>query len=99
GDWSVTGVQTCALPISPRPHPQLTGVCSDDIHRTSPAFSHATLAQFEQPFRVAVRCGRCSAMAAAWEARTDLAKITVPRTVIREIGRASCRERGEISGE
>src|SRR5688500_6419105 len=74
-DYKVTGVQTCALPISPalsagRP-------CRD-----------CALSVGASP--VCVACGACRRM------RRGAGAI---RADVREIGRASCRERVEVWGE
>src|SRR5262249_59090725 len=76
-DWSVTGVQTCALPISPCP-------ASDQGRRPGPANAGNT------PPR-----GR-----GCWSASAACRAIRPARPGSRwptEIGRASCRERVEIS--
>src|SRR5262249_58921533 len=63
-DWSVTGVQTCALPI---------------CLAAALAQHHLVVDQVEHALGVAGRLG-------------------VAGQVVLEIGRASCRERGEFSG-
>src|SRR5262249_59911067 len=76
-DWSVTGVQTCALPISLAAHLEAEpdGRLADRLR--SPWVAAG----------VAVAAGAL-AVASWWGGATLLA----------EIGRASCRERGEMSG-
>src|SRR5262249_59382444 len=75
-DWSVTGVQTCALPISQR------GL------RRPRAFGLGRFRQGQAP--------RYRARSRSREGRARLA-LCHPRRA-REIGRASCREREEMSG-
>src|SRR5262249_58409877 len=74
-DWSVTGVQTCALPIS-KPAAWKLRDCAwswapTSTCRTAPATPH-------------------------YMRRASLTRVSCS-TVARQIGRASCRERGWIS--
>src|SRR5262249_56821933 len=69
-DWSVTGVQTCALPISYAPAAPLVAWMVLAANASNPSRRPAS--------------GHCA---------TSLGAIQVSV----EIGRASCRERGEIS--
>src|SRR5262249_56212962 len=91
-DWSVTGVQTCALPISPR-HGILVvalagcaGATSGDAHPSTPATS-----------RTIDSTGQVDSAG-----RTSDEVIARPETAgvrpTEEIGRASCREREERAG-
>src|SRR5262249_56203004 len=76
-DWSVTGVQTCALPISPLGI-EVLGATPDAQKR----LLHGVLGQ----------------VGAAGDAeREAIGQRRQPVVELREIGRASCRERGESS--
>src|SRR5262249_60681462 len=78
-DWSVTGVQTCALPISP-------------LSRGSPRTACAAkLVQWASFFFLVV-CGRSSRRVIPWEAADECGW---SKGGAWKIGRASCRERGE----
>src|SRR5262249_56407032 len=81
-DWSVTGVQTCALPISTIP------IRTEDGRKIRRAFVAA-------PGKKLV-----SADYSQIELRllSEVANVPMLRKAFQdEIGRASCRERGEIS--
>src|SRR5262249_59952247 len=86
-DWSVTGVQTCALPIS-----------------SLPRWRHSVI--ITRPSEATLGCARCDRLRAprsspvpsVWIVPTW---VVVPRSYSSwncEIGRASCRERGERAG-
>src|SRR5262249_59212568 len=87
--WSVTGVQTCALPILKKPKYVQAWVGRRD-HRPTPARTLAfsllgfLRAEFIERPRIVRRGG------------LGLAKLQ--HGSIREIGRASCRGRGWIAG-
>src|SRR5262249_57806059 len=78
-DWSVTGVQTCALPISSRGLPS--------------AKERVELAKMLSP-----EVMKLLKAASAMEAKCVRAAPKGEKPLIVEIGRASCRERVEISG-
>src|SRR5437762_9756623 len=82
-DTSVTGVQTCALPIPPN----VTG----SLH-----MGHGLVLSIEDAL---VRYNRMLGKRTKWIFGTDHAGIATQRVVEREleIGRASCRERAEIA--
>src|SRR5688500_19475470 len=79
-DYKVTGVQTCALPISLRPSDN-----TDSLRRIVP---EDTAARTTPPPTTVASIPSSTASA-----------LSPPTTVAStEIGRASCRERGESSG-
>src|SRR5207249_7349279 len=81
-DRNVTGVQTCALPISPA--------------RSGPAAPRCTSAGGrESPPRPACRRARSGGTYGRARARSICPATSCRR---REIGRASCRERVEVGG-
>src|SRR5262249_60050911 len=91
-DWSVTGVQTCALPISVRERIReraarawrLIAVEARDVTRRR---------------REAARAVRALARKHALHRRPEQAVAAADdRVGVDQIGRASCREREEISG-
>src|SRR5256886_11206656 len=76
-DLTVTGVQTCALPISPLPSwPTRAGT------RFGAGVSWSSVTSRSSPSCVALRAGSSAA-----------ARLARPISAAREIGRASCRER------
>src|SRR5262249_58825430 len=96
-DWSVTGVQTCALPICPLPTEAEPAV-AERIRELGGEFGATT----GRPRR----CGWFDADVVRYAVRVNgltglaVTKLDVLDTFaeIPEIGRASCRERGEIAG-
>src|SRR5262249_57992423 len=87
-DWSVTGVQTCALPICQ------VAVLRDSVERLAPAEvarSHL-LRQFLPPERCRNRRARLR------PDRVDRGDGLPMAILAVEIGRASCREREEVVG-
>src|SRR5205807_4816153 len=83
-DYKVTGVQTCALPISPSPCATPGARCG----RRSTRRTRVPGARRGRRASPAARDGRASP---GWSARVS------DRSGTREIGRASCRERVEVS--
>src|SRR5207249_7086998 len=95
---NVTGVQTCALPISQALRRErgrfdyvreLSALAATGLRRRDLNALCASLAGFNPPLALLAPGGLAAfviGMAAGWVALTVLAKI----------GRASCRERGEI---
>src|SRR5262249_59992940 len=91
-DWSVTGVQTCALPISGeftrravengRLDLTQAEAVADLVAAETEAQRRQALSQFE---------GRLSALYEDWRAR-------LIRAAAWEIGRGACRGRGEEAG-
>src|SRR5262249_56520113 len=81
GDWSVTGVQTCALPI-----------CHDSKSSQVPACCRKP--------RTAAPSGRGPPFRWWSSQPTSCRKVSLssPGSPCSQIGRASCRERGEGSG-
>src|SRR5262249_57199213 len=82
-DWSVTGVQTCALPIS------LARVFVSQRH-TAAVAAHIV----EAAGRGGILVGRDHVPD---HVLADVCEMRVAAALV-QIGRASCRERGEISG-
>src|SRR5262249_58358241 len=84
-DWSVTGVQTCALPIS-----QAARAATGRQTATSPS-PCAKLPAALDDSALAMNCKKTKPALSTSDAR---------RTSLRQpqIGRASCRERGETAG-
>src|SRR5256886_10130935 len=79
-DLTVTGVQTCALPISTRRKPIAVSVCR----------SSCTKVSRPSPSRTRARCGRRRrALTDGLTRQGQDEKIVLPL----QIGRASCRER------
>src|SRR5262249_56624814 len=87
-DWSVTGVQTCALPISRGPHGLRGG--EDRASRERRALGAA--GRGAHPQRSGAEAG---GRQGGWPRGALLAD--AGRAGVREIGRASCRERVESS--
>src|SRR5690606_39487538 len=98
-DFHVTGVQTCALPISLI---MITGLivfsaCNEDD--TRPSINEDFMNEME-----AARMKMMEDMNAApmtMDPDVDFANMMIPHhqgSVDMEIGRAACRERGEVSG-
>src|SRR5205823_10336171 len=87
-DKLVTGVQTCALPIFPSLSAHTFATVSvrraSLLSPPSSARTSAAVADFDSPPRAT--CSTCARPASSSVIRRQ------------QIGRASCRERGEISG-
>src|SRR5690606_40294513 len=92
-DFHVTGVQTCALPISER-QPILTYVGEYDERAVSEAIRRELLRD-GQVFFVHNRVKDIEAVAASLRDLVPEARVAVAHGQMDEIGRASCRERGE----
>src|SRR5207249_6231831 len=98
-DRTVTGVQTCALPIYPRglrPIHAASGI----VHASAMPYASASRMKDEAAARGS------SAAASGRRLRNNRASPRTPTTTTSakiaaniEIGRASCRERGEEMGE
>src|SRR5262249_58069845 len=87
-DWSVNGVQTCALPIwAPAParrrEARLLARAAGASRSRGPG---------------AKRCRACRRRRRAWSATATRTACSAFPTRVAEIGRASCRGRGEIAG-
>src|SRR5207253_7574624 len=94
-DGHVTGVQTCALPISTRTLGSKRETSSFLMRAGSGA---RQLAAPQATARARLRSkGRPAAVANAKPARAESPQPTVD-LARNEIGRASCRERGEVEG-
>src|SRR5438046_4633282 len=90
--WSVTGVQTCALPISAASRSTVAPVAAW-IMRPSTVFTSGEVSAK----RLSLRLVRTRKLGSATPTRR--ATIAAPRRASSaEIGRASCREREEVSG-
>src|SRR5262249_59693929 len=87
-DWSVTGVQTCALPISR----DLRNAGFDVwlVEDASPALASST----SQTSNPAFRKSRAEKKQQMFVAIPLTTTVLIPH----EIGRASCRERREVTG-
>src|SRR5262249_59308041 len=83
-DWSVTGVQTCALPISAR-------ACASSRSRDGGSAGSSDRSSNKQPAGAAPRSGQEGTRGAVCRPGSSSRRR-------REIGRASCRERVEIPG-
>src|SRR5690606_39583477 len=92
-DFHVTGVQTCALPIltvSPTLHPaNITSIDGYDAAKGYVADAVTTLDAAHQSVAHVIEARQKVNLD---ESRTPRAKV-----LMTEIGRASCRERGQIS--
>src|SRR5262249_59042012 len=92
-DWSVTGVQTCALPIYPVSDANARANASRRLPRQRPAGLHG--------MQDAADLGReheaVARLLAQRRAHAQLAA-AVPVERRSKIGRASCREREEVAG-
>src|SRR5262249_56676488 len=89
-DWSVTGVQTCALPISSNLQPvQRRDSTASPESRQRPRKAEAIAAAPRASRRGGRRASPLPAPAAGKRG---------PCAAREQIGRASCRERGEGSG-
>src|SRR5262249_56208581 len=82
GDWSVTGVQTCALPI--------LEVGFSSLGSFSDLFARAAAD--------ALSPGCLTLMGGAFAISEKRPRVLLSDSTAREIGRASCRERGESAG-
>src|SRR5205807_3759247 len=95
-DYKVTGVQTCALPISPPPPP----VATVDV---TPATASIQVNQTVQLTATPKDASGnpLAGRAVTWTSgNTSIATVNTTGLVTgKEIGRASCRERGEEEGE
>src|SRR5438046_3580062 len=85
-DWSVTGVQTCALPIS--------GTGPDGVS-INPNLSQDNIPEDVQDWSFQAFLNSDHAASIDW-CKTNLAVTDTPQTYNSEIGRASCRERVKI---
>src|SRR5205085_7467255 len=89
-DLTVTGVQTCALPISP-------GAPRDRSCRISPATGEPSPGA--SPSRSGARRSAERPVSAAMQERGEAGPAqTREAGPASKIGRASCRERGEVAG-
>src|SRR5205823_10415678 len=86
-DKLVTGVQTCALPIYRR-----VAVAYRQVERLTSDGSQHNLALRVRGERVTGIAGRAAHERMAFPTASNVPEVSL------EIGRASCRERGEISG-
>src|SRR5262249_58459190 len=95
-DWSVTGVQTCALPIS---FLALRSKSDDELQRIAEGTPGAILQPMEARLARKVLADREAARRGkreeALEAEAGRIASEANRRAL-EIGRASCRERGRI---
>src|SRR5205807_3343734 len=92
-DYKVTGVQTCALPIFKRLHNRRsTNVCIGGDEPIENAADGRVFFQMVKAVRICANCWQDIVT----DDDSDLEAIEVRRP--EEIGRASCRERGEVGG-
>src|SRR5690606_41034508 len=89
-DFHVTGVQTCALPISPLPGPHWHAAAAPPpaMHGESRVRRDAPEAGAEEPAPLPSHLG---------ESPSSVSPAPLSAAPVQEIGRASCRERVEIS--
>src|SRR5207253_4780313 len=92
-DGHVTGVQTCALPI----YPPWEGTA---MVAKIPPLARAALAEQGVPFidDTAGLTAFLTALRSGWSGPILLAHEQPARRIAHKIGRASCRERGEVTG-
>src|SRR5262249_59808529 len=95
-DWSVTGVQTCALPISDEPIAMIVPQRRGALEGVEPRI--AQIAEDEQALEGVQRFARsreafwAAGMPGGWQGHYHRGQQTD------EIGRASCRERAKRRG-
>src|SRR5207249_9143505 len=90
-DRNVTGVQTCALPISPKHYggtERIVSYLTEGLVRAGHDVTLFASGDSVTSARLIASCGRSLR-------KNERCKDPVAREVLLEIGRASCRERGE----